>query len=181
MIQPSPSLTQRRSGGFTLVELIITVVVLAVFASLAAPSFAQFIDNRRLAGAAESVKTGLNLARGEAMKRSANVSMVVTLDGANWTVGVEAEDDACSDETEACLMLVEGTRFPGVTIDPGTLVDGAAVEDFEPVRGLAGGRVYELTSARNRILEVRLNALGHARVCMPAGQTGSTMGYGICP
>lgn len=72
--------------GVTLIELMITVAVLAVGLSLAAPSFTQQIGNYRLRTASESIINGLNYARAEAVRRNSPVSFTLAAGGSGWTV-----------------------------------------------------------------------------------------------
>lgn len=67
-----------RLGGFTLVELMITMVVLAVLLKVAMPAFSSWIGNVQLRASAESVLNGLNLARAEALRRNARVMFTLT-------------------------------------------------------------------------------------------------------
>lgn len=62
-----------QAAGFTLVELLMTFVVLAVMLTLAAPSFISFQRNAELTSAANSFAAALSAARAEAMKRQLNV------------------------------------------------------------------------------------------------------------
>ena len=53
--------------GFSLVELMVAVAVLAILLAAAAPSFAEFFDRARLRGAADDVTSLIATARGEAV------------------------------------------------------------------------------------------------------------------
>jgi type IV fimbrial biogenesis protein FimT len=77
---------QRCSHGVTLVELLVVLVIVAIGATLAAPSFAQMIANYKVRAAAESILGGLNLARTEALRRNAAVSFVLAAGGSGWSV-----------------------------------------------------------------------------------------------
>lgn len=59
--------------GFTLIELMIGVTVLAILLSVAIPNFQNWILNSQIRNAAESIQNGLQRARGEAVARNANV------------------------------------------------------------------------------------------------------------
>jgi type IV fimbrial biogenesis protein FimT len=70
-----------RARGFTLVELMVTIVVLVVLVSVAVPSF----DNIRLSSRLNSYSTdlvaGSQLARSEAIKRNAAVTLCASANG----------------------------------------------------------------------------------------------------
>jgi len=79
----SPGRPTRR--GFTLIELLCAMSVLAILAVVAAPSFSSLIANQRVRGASLDLTSALLLARSEAVKRNATVTLAAT--GAAWTAG----------------------------------------------------------------------------------------------
>lgn len=72
--------------GFTLVELMITLALLAIVATIAVPNFVQFIRNNQVQAKADELKTFLQYARGQAV--TARRSYQVTT-GAVWEVKPE--------------------------------------------------------------------------------------------
>jgi len=68
-----PSLGTRSLRGFTLIELMVTISVLAVLAAIAVPNFNDLIQRWRVMQAAELFQSTLYLARSEAYKRGGNV------------------------------------------------------------------------------------------------------------
>lgn len=81
-------MSARRSAaaGFTLVELLVTVTLLAVAIAIGVPSFTSFQRNSELSSTTNTLLAAINAARGEAMKRGMN-AMVVPADGADWASG----------------------------------------------------------------------------------------------
>ena len=73
-------------NGFTLVELLITIVVVSILLATAIPSFMQFVKNNRVTGQANTFVVSTHMARNEAVKRGSGT----TLCAAN------ADMDACS-------------------------------------------------------------------------------------
>ena len=66
------------SKGFTIIELMVTIVVLAILLSVAVPSFWNVIQSNRVTAQANELVTALNFARSEAVKRGEIVSLCAT-------------------------------------------------------------------------------------------------------
>jgi prepilin-type N-terminal cleavage/methylation domain-containing protein len=81
--------------GFTLVELMVTLAVLAILIAIAAPSMEQMIRQNRLDADVQKIQTAFSFARSEAIKRSATVSVVPSATGwgGGWSV---ITDDSAS-------------------------------------------------------------------------------------
>lgn len=68
-----------------MVELVVTIAVLAILASIATPSFRRMIEAQRLRAGAFALISDLTLARSEAVKRGEPVELM-PVDG-NWAAG----------------------------------------------------------------------------------------------
>ena len=99
-----------KQGGFTLIELMFTVVVLAVLLAIGVPSFRDFLRNSRMAAQANDLLSAVNLTRSEAVKRRAPVTLCVGAtdcaagdfeDG--WLVFVDTDQDGAVDAGEDVL------------------------------------------------------------------------------
>lgn len=96
--------------GFTLVELLITIVVLAILVAIAAPSFQTMILNMRSEAVGESLVNALQATKTEAVKRGRRVSMCAANDAGNacagdWTNGwIIFVDEAATDEAAAPVV-----------------------------------------------------------------------------
>ncbi|MDW8479917.1 MAG: GspH/FimT family protein [Xanthomonadales bacterium] len=86
-----------RIPGFTLVELLIVLLVLAVLVTVGVPNLRQLIQNNRATVQANELLTALQLARMEALKRKRPVSVCPSRNGSScgtdwaegWIVAVD--------------------------------------------------------------------------------------------
>lgn len=74
--------TPKPAPGFTIIELMVVLVVLAVLLSVGAPSFTNLIRDNRLISAAYDLRGALSTARSEALAQRAFVTVCASNDGA---------------------------------------------------------------------------------------------------
>jgi type IV fimbrial biogenesis protein FimT len=92
----------RPSRGFSLIELLVGITILAFTLGLAAPAFADWIRNARVRSTAEAVQDGLYFARSEAARRNAIVrfqltssldnACVLSDEGPDWVVTMSVSE-----------------------------------------------------------------------------------------
>jgi type IV fimbrial biogenesis protein FimT len=93
--------------GFTIVELMVTVTVVAILAAIAVPTLRSVVENSRIRASSQSLQSGLALARSEAVRLNTQVQFVLT--SAGWNI--ERADNA------ALLQQGSGREAPeGVTV-----------------------------------------------------------------
>ena len=83
----------RPQRGFTIIELMVTVVIVAILAAIAVPSFNNLILSTRIKNGASDIYGALILARSEAIKRGCNVTITPTSSSwvNGWQVAVVAD------------------------------------------------------------------------------------------
>jgi len=112
--------------GFTLVEILISIVVLGVLISMGAVSFAEWLQNQQIRGAAEAGLNGLQIARTEAIRRNLPVKFVLG-PGTGWTVSESVSNAVLSTRAHE-----DGSRNAEATSTP----DGATTVTFMPLGGI---------------------------------------------
>lgn len=75
----------KRQLGFTLIEAMVVVVILAILAGLATPSFRGIIASQRVRNAASDLLSDMMLARSEAIRR--NTPVTISAVGSSWSNG----------------------------------------------------------------------------------------------
>jgi len=96
------------SAGFTLLEVMFAIAVLAVVIAFGVPNFQAFVRNGRMTAAANDIVTDFNVARSEAVKRRVPVTLCKSQDGAtcdanaadpfrSWIIFVDDADPAVVD------------------------------------------------------------------------------------
>ena len=164
-----------RSRGFTLIELMIVAVIIAIGVALAVPTYENTVQKRRLTSAAESIASFLSLVQGEAIKRNETVAISIKRanDGSTWCAGAmirTAATDHCdceettATENDYCDFNPGGAGSPQVINQVGfdkftmnsSRAGATASNDFnfnfDPVRGvkvldsgLVDGNSHQLT------------------------------------
>jgi type IV fimbrial biogenesis protein FimT len=105
--------------GLTLIELLITLVLLAVLLRLAAPSFATWTRNAQVRTVAETLQNGLRTAQAEAVRR--NRQVVFSLTNAEPATGSAAVDNGRNWAVHVVPIAGEALEF----VQGGSLADVA--------------------------------------------------------
>lgn len=179
-------LNLRRHAGFTLTELMIAVAILAVLLAIATPSYRQWIGNSQIRIKAESISSGLHLARVEALKRNTSIFFDIAAD-TSWSVGCVAPvPDNDLDGVPDCPAVIqsqtatEGGSTVSVTITPVSTsrVTYNGIGMVRPLNLDGTSAITEinldstvLPSSQSRELRILMGGGGLARLCDPSVTT----------
>lgn len=188
---------RRPHNGFSLVELIIGMAILAMLMALGMPQYANFIANSRLRATAEGISNGLNTARAEAVKRNARAELVFideepiealvnaltpVVNGPNWVVRGWVPETNSFDYIDGKIGA-EGSGGSGVAVEVTTVTSGiydgtiaftgfgalnsAQAITFEVRFPTAGTCDTTAIPGPMRCLNVTVSAGGQVRICDP--------------
>ena len=128
--------------GFTLIEVMISIAIIAIFLGIGIPAIGDWIQNRQVNVLAESIGNGLRTAQAEAVQRNAPVDMVFTT--SDVTVFIPADATNAADPTAVTLTsggLAIADRSPnwlvrvnGVTTGAGFIQGKMAQDGSENAR-----------------------------------------------
>ncbi|MBX3603053.1 MAG: pilus assembly protein FimT [Rubrivivax sp.] len=166
----------RRALGLTLIELCMTLAVLAVLGALALPSFATRLDRQRLYTAAETLAADLADARFEAARRGQALHLVPQGSADAWCWAVATAPGCACGQPQACaLKTVSATEHPGVRLLEARSV-ALAAEGLPVEVGVAA----LLESRRGERLQVAISPAGRTRICAPGGARDASARYPRC-
>jgi type IV fimbrial biogenesis protein FimT len=186
MNRKSRHLGSASCGGFTLIELISVVLVLALIATLAAPSFTRMLAKKRVEGIASELVTDLQYARSEAVQRNDFVRItfgprcyVIHTAGINGAATCSSNGPSTVGVPETELKTVQLPGASTVSLSPN---GGLAFVDFDPQRGFATCNGVSSPCAPGSVsvtsgewqLSALVYAVGRVRTCSP---NSSISGY----
>jgi type IV fimbrial biogenesis protein FimT len=149
---------QRPIRGFTAIEMMVTVAIIAVLLAVVVPSFQEQLARRKLEGAATELTTDIQFTRTEAVSRNLPVTLTTT--------------------ATSYAVAASGVPLKTVNLDASLSLTAGQTITYDPLRGLANATSLDLASSRTAAqMRVETNAMGRVTLCTPSG---SLKGYTTC-
>lgn len=156
-------------GGLSLLELLVTLVIVSVLLSLASPSFSQLIAEQRLRQAITELRISLMTARSEAVKRSQGVALIKS--GSDWGTGWCVETGANATCSSQPIQQVS-IGAEGITVAKDGEVDGGPLL-FNALGRVSGCPEFTLTATA---------AGASCKLCLVVSTDGRVQSHsGDCP
>lgn len=134
-----------RGRGFSLIELMIVIVIIAILLATGASGFRTWLANTRTRAAADAIQAGLHLARAEAVRRNVPVRLTLTSTTAN-----------------DCVASFTSSNW---VVSGGAAVDGKCGQAF------IDETIPFWDNAEPRIIQVRPAAEGSRDIVVASGQS----------
>ena len=144
----------KKTNGLTLIELLVTIAVIAITLSIALPSYKSVTDNMAISNVNQQLESSLRFARSEAMKRHQNIT--VTQKSNNWKNGWEVKTTAGTPDT------LKNTSLDGKILVTTDIVNTATIS-FSP-DGSSTAIKYTISPANStRFKTVQVSVLGRIK------------------
>jgi type IV fimbrial biogenesis protein FimT len=175
----------RRLNGFTLIELMVTVAIAALFVRLVVPSFRAIAANQILSSAASELLSSALQARSAALKYNRRV-VVQPVTGTDWRTGwivytdinMNATYDSGTDELIASSPALSSDIAQGSVSGAGESQNSISIIAYDPdgfiatVGGSRDGSVLLSSSFTSRQKFVIVSRIGRVRLCDPKTNPG---------
>jgi len=174
--------------GVTLIELMVTVSVLAILLAAAAPSFADYLERVRLRGATDELVAFIASARAEAIRLDRDVAITLAGSAANWCIGARSAAnpasvgakvpaatacDCSGDDANLCQINGATAVMKGADLNNIALVSGGSADikissKLGTLHTLTGSTFTFASPSGKSQISVAISPLGQARTCIPA-------------
>lgn len=174
-----------KHGGFTLIEMMIVVVIVAILTVIGLPSVAEWLENSRTRSVAESVQNGIRFAQSESARVSRFTKFVPSNSGSGWSVKVvqlSGSSSPIDTMTNTVLQTSPAGNLDFVSISPPTVLEfndlgrvyysSSEAGTYAPVGTDISYTVTNLKGPRK--LTIKVSAAGKIRMCDPDKTLSST-------
>lgn len=173
-----------RKKGFTLIELMVVISIIAIALAIAVPSMTTFMRNAELTSVSNSLLASINTARSEAMKRGMN-AMVKPIDSTDWRKGWIVFVDVARDgdpTNTTNIRISSQSEIPGYFDVTGFNVkfdaSGYAKATTSPTHTANGSFIIKRndlsgTEQLDQTRKVVISLTGRVRTCKPKSTTDS--------
>jgi len=183
-----PNMKQR---GFTIIEVVIAITIAAFMLAAMMPSVGAWMRNAKIRTAAESISSGLQHARNEAVRRNQPVSFYLVSDtdavsmtdgcalsatSSGWVVSATSPAGKCATDRDSFVALrPPGDTAGGLSVlaqdTSATSATTVTFNGYGQISNLLPISCIKLSNASDsttRALNIAVNAGGQIRMCDPA-------------
>ncbi len=157
-----------KKNGFTLIEMMVSIAVMAIIATSVVPAFNDMKEKHKIRGAVETISSDFQLARSEAIKTNQAVSLSFSgIGGTNWCYGINDSSGCNCSVNNACqvdgntVRVASSAEFLNINL---TTNFAGQTATFDPDRGTTNSGITSLT-ANGKTAKIFVSAIGRISVC----------------
>ena len=177
LIRPSPC-----SAGFSLIEVLITLAIFGMLMAMAAPNFSSTVQDAQVRSTGQSILTGLQLARAEAIHRNVLVQVqftnqlagAPTAGGTDWQIKADKQSNPPASD-----FTVDIQDRSGAEGAHSVRIGAKAALDFSTPA--AHGNLMPLAIVFNGLGRVAANTPAQIDIVSMAGAAGRRLSITISP
>jgi len=185
--------------GFTLIELMVVIAIVAIITSFALPSYRTLIEKRQVTSGAQQLGAFFSAVQIESVKRNENIGVKYSrADNDSWCVGMVVVADPTTNTPCDCTAAVSAVNackidgqlrvFSGANLNfPGIMnaINGDGAFVYDPVRGLMvdftdAAELELLSEDASYSLNVQVSATGRVKICNDASASTLVPGFKQC-
>ncbi|WP_284334777.1 GspH/FimT family pseudopilin [Comamonas sp. NoAH] len=160
--------------GLTLIELMLTLAVLAILMAIAAPSFTPMMERWQANQAVDELESVLAFARSESIRRGGGLSLLrIAQRGAckaadnewqcGWTLAIDVDQDGSADNDQATLRQ-SSSSYNNLVISASANSDAILIDRWGTLSLLDAGNIFVLSASPTDQPSANTNKL-----CIQAG------------
>lgn len=172
----------RRQQGFSLIELMVVLVLVAILAGLGMPSLRASIDRNAVSAEALRIVKLLNFARSEAVTKDQNIVIDPNSNGTNWGGGWNIYSDAVANLAQAFNAAEGDLLLQEVGSDASSVVITSNVNGSNRVMFQRNGRMVNAPAVQIAVCDIAMsdrvdgtlitiNSVGRVRTSVIAATT----------
>jgi|GEM_PF-411270 len=176
----------KKTAGFTLIEMLIVLAILAIIATLTAPALGLITEKNAIRSVAERIKSDLQWTRTEAIKRSKNLTIFYNQAGGCYGISTISTEPLASPITAQCdcpdcdIKTVSALRdHDNLTLSQ-HFTGSPPSTNFKFMRGTATNG-HLCINSQNLQLQVRVSILGRIKICDDSTAPNTVSNYSKCP
>jgi len=146
----------RRTAGFTMIEMAVTMTIFAILVTLGVPAMNTWIRNNKVRTVSDSLQNGLRLAQAESLRRSRQVVFALTnsttptqkplpavVNGTAWAIWTVPSMTNAADETP---MFIQSGVLSNASTNVQVISNGTAAVCFNSVGRLTSNASANVTA-----------------------------------
>lgn len=164
------------NSGFSIIEAMIVVTIIGILVAIAVPSFQDSIERNSLKQAVEGLKSDMQYARTEAIKKSQSVTITrIPGNAGNWCYGLTTKNNCnCTQSTITATNYCELKRVFGTNLNTVNINQIEHHESYSNKFNFRRGTIWQNSvrfSTNNYDACVVFSSVGRVSICVPSGST----------